>query len=367
MKVICHIVLFSLLFAAAAQGSKPSLKKAFKNKFLIGVALGDRTVRDINDEIHKSINHHYNSIVAENCMKSEKIQPKEGKFDFDAADRFVEYGETNDMFIIGHTLVWHSQAPDWIFTDKKGNDVSREVLIERMRIHIHTLVGRYKGRVRGWDVVNEAILGSGELRKTKWLEIIGEDYMELAFQFAHEADPDAELYYNDYGMDNPGRRDAVVKLVKKLQKRGIQIDGIGMQAHYGLGLSLEEFEKSVSAFAATGLQVMITEFDITVLPFPSQRIIADVNKKYKYLEKYNPYTDGLPNEVASQQSFLYEGIFKILLKYEKSVARVTFWGLNDANTWKNNWPMKGRTDYPLLFDRNNKTKPAFDAVIKLRQ
>lgn len=358
-------ILISFLFLFPGEKKESSLKDAYKNKFAIGVALSDRFVHNPNSNLNQSIQHHYNSIVAENCMKSGRIQPQEGKFYFEQSDRFVDYGEANEMIIIGHTLVWHSQAPDWIFVDKNGNDVSREVLIDRMRNHIFTLVGRYKERVHGWDVVNEAILGNGELRKSKWLEIIGEEYIELAFRFANEADPGAELYYNDYGMDKAEKRNAVVEMVKRFKSKGIRIDGIGMQGHYGLDLSLEKFEQSVKAFAATGLKVMITELDITVLPFPSQKLTADVNKKHEYEKKYNPYTEGLPTVVAEKQAELYSGIFRILLQYEKSVTRVTFWGVNDANSWKNNWPIRGRTDYPLLFDRNNKVKPAFDNIIEL--
>jgi endo-1,4-beta-xylanase len=234
------------------------------------------------------------------------------------------------MTIIGHTLVWHSQVPNWLFADKGGNDVSREVLIERMKNHIYTLVGRYKGRVYGWDVVNEAVTGSGALRKTKWLELIGDDYIELAFKFAHEADPDAELYYNDFGMDNPGKRSGVVNLVRKLQHKGIAIHGIGMQGHYSLGVSLDEVEKSISAFSGLDVNVMMTELDITVLPFPSKKLTADVNKKHMYMKSLNPYPDGLPDSVQQKLTDTYAGLFSIFLNHEGAITRVTFWGLNDG-------------------------------------
>lgn len=342
-----------------------SLKTAFGDHFRIGVALNHKTIEKSNPAHLQLIQREFNSIVAENCMKSEWVQPREGHFTFDKADNFMAFGEKHKMLIIGHTLVWHSQAPDWMFTDDKGNTVSRELLIERMRKHIHTLVGRYKGRVHGWDVVNEAILNNGEFRKSKWHEIIGPEYIEMAFQFAHEADPNAELYYNDYGMDSPGKRNTVVQMVQKLKAKGIRIDGIGMQAHYDLNLSLKEFENSLAAFAETGLKVMITELDITVLPFPSERITADVSTKHEYQNKYNPYKKGLPADVQAKQTEIYKCIFTILLKYSDHVSRVTFWGLNDAITWKNNWPVRGRTDYPLLFDRDSKPKPAYDEIIEL--
>lgn len=360
------LVLVLFLSGQLSANSKYSLKSAFNGKFLIGVALSNSVIRE-QTAAHAMIRNQFNSVVAENDMKSIKIQPKEGVFDFSGADRFVNFGEANDMFIVGHTLVWHSQAPDWIFTDKNGEDVSRSVLIERMRNHITTLVKRYKGRVHAWDVVNEAITGDGEFRKTKWYEIIGEDYIEMAFQFAHEADPDAELYYNDFGMDSPGKRKAVVALTQKLKQKGIRIDGIGMQGHYNLNLSLKRFEESIIAFKQTGLDIHITELDITVLPQVSEERGADVDLKHEYHSKLNPYPIQLPDSIQQEQDKIYRGIFKVLLKHTDAVARVTFWGLNDATSWRNNWPVRGRTDYPLLFDRNNNHKPIVEQLIRLGQ
>ncbi|WP_289053202.1 endo-1,4-beta-xylanase [Carboxylicivirga marina] len=362
--VLSVFILASLAHAKA--GDEVSFKNIYKGKFLIGVALNDQTLQSNDKILNKSITKHYNSIVAENCMKMERVNPGEGEYDFSAADQFVAYGERNNMIIIGHTLIWHSQAPDWIFfEDDKGGEVSREVLIDRMRSYIHTVVGRYKGRVHGWDVVNEAILANGCWRESKWFKIIGPEYIELAFKFAHEADPDAELYYNDYGMTGLKKRNAVVKLVNTLKHKQVRVDGIGMQAHYGLNLSLIEFEKSVEAFVRTGLKLMVTELDISVLPFPQKEMIADVNKRYQYAAKLNPYTNSLPQEILTKQTDLYKGLFKILLKYSHAVSRVTFWGLNDAYSWKNNWPIKGRTDYPLLFDRDNSAKLSYKAIVQL--
>src|SRR5690606_4843615 len=197
-----------------------------------------------------------------NCMKSMFMQPREGEFYFEDADRFVEYGEKNNMHIVGHTLIWHSQAPKWFFTDNAGNNVSRDVLIERMRKHIHTVVSRYKGRIHGWDVVNEAILDNGEYRESKFYEIIGEDFIPLAFQFAHEADPDAELYYNDYSTAIPSKRDGIVRMTKNLLDAGIKIAGLGMQEHHGLvHPSLGEVEQTINDFASLGVKVMVTEMD----------------------------------------------------------------------------------------------------------
>ena len=196
--------ILTLLFVAltGCANHKVTLKDALKDKFLIGVAMNEAQIIEADSSSVAIIKNHFNSITAENCMKSEELQPVEGEFNFKLADQYVKFGEENNMYIIGHTLVWHSQAPKWFFTDATGKDVSREVLIERMKNHIFTVVGRYKGKVKGWDVVNEAIEDDGSWRKTKFYNIIGEDYIKLAFQFAHEADPDADLYYNDYSMSH---------------------------------------------------------------------------------------------------------------------------------------------------------------------
>lgn len=204
----------------------------------------------------------FNPIVAGNCMRSEVLQPVEGQFDFKLADKFLEFGEQNNMVIIGHALIWHSQAPEWFFIDDEGNPISREVMIDRMKTHIQTVVGRYNGRVYGWDVVNEAFNDNGSWRKNEFYKIIGEDYVSLAFQFAHEADPNAKLYYNDYNMAKEGKRTAVVNRVKNFQKMDFKIDGIGMQGHCIMDYpTIEDFEESILAYAALNVDVMITELD----------------------------------------------------------------------------------------------------------
>ena len=342
-----------------------SLKDAFKDQFLIGTALNEGHNYGSDTLGINLIKQHFNSIVAENCMKSMHIQPTEGVFFFDEADKFVEFGEANNMFIIGHTLIWHSQAPDWFFVDEEGADVTREVMIERMRNHIHTVVGRYKGRVDGWDVVNEAFMDDGSWRKTKFYEIIGEEYIKLAFEFANEADPDAELYYNDYAMSAEGKRDGVVKLVKKLKAAGVRIDGIGMQGHMGMDYpDISAFEKSIQAYAALGVNVMITEMDITLLPFPGEET-AEVSLSAAYQEKMNPYAAGLPDDVAAAWEQRYIDYFQLFLTYSDAISRVTLWGLTDADTWRNDWPMVGRTDYPLFFDRDYQAKPVVEKLINL--
>ncbi|WP_291856922.1 endo-1,4-beta-xylanase [Marinilabilia sp.] len=342
-----------------------SLKEAFSEQFYIGTALNARQIMGHDSATMAVVKKHFNSIVAENCMKSGMIQRSEGEFNFELADQFVKFGEENDMFIIGHTLIWHSQAPRWFFTDEEGNDVSRDVLIERMKNHIHTVVGRYKGRVKGWDVMNEAILDDGSFRKSKYYEIIGEDFIKLAFQFAHEADPEAELYYNDYSMAEPGKRSGVVKMVKNLQEQAIKIDAIGMQGHIGLdNPSIQEFEKSIETYSGLGLKVMVTELELTVLPMPDWSAGAEISTDYEYQKELNPYTEGLPDSVNVAFENRYLDFFKLFLKHQDVISRVTLWGVNDNNSWKNNWPVRGRTDYPLLFDRNNEPKPVVAKIIK---
>ena len=345
---------------------RTTLKDAYAGKFYIGTALNENQITGKDTASDKIVKEQFNAIVAENIMKSEVLQPKEGEFNFNMADKFVEFGEQNNMFITGHTLIWHEQASKWFFTDSLGNDVSREVLIERMRNHISTVVGRYKGRVKGWDVVNEAIVDDGSYRNSKFYQIIGEDFIRLAFEFAHEADPDAELYYNDFGMDHSGKREGVVEMVKKLKRQGVQINGIGMQSHIGLNYPpISEYEASIKAYAALGVKVMITELDLSVLPLPDHRIGADVSTNIEYQKKLNPYPQSLPDSMIVRFENRYLDFFRLFLNYENSISRVTFWGVNDTQSWKNNWPVRGRKDYPLLFDRMNNAKPVVDRIIEL--
>ncbi|MCK4922539.1 MAG: endo-1,4-beta-xylanase [Bacteroidales bacterium] len=364
MKTKYYLPLLLLLSFCSQPQEMSSLKETYDESFTIGVALGDDIITSQDSQIHTMINREFNSVVAENCMKSEVIQPSEGEFDFTQSDRFVDFGMQNNMEIIGHTLIWHSQAPPWFFTDSSGADVSREIMIGRMENHINNLVGRYKGKVYGWDIVNEAVDDSGELRKSKFHQIIGEDYIELAFKFAHNADPLAKLFYNDYNLWKPERRDGTIELMKGLQEKGIPVHGLGMQAHWGLDTPFDLVEKSIVEFSKLGIDIMLTELDITAIPFPSEELTADISTNYEYLEKYNPYPESLPDSVQTQLSKKYSDLFDILLRYQDVISRVTFWGLNDSTTWRNNWPVKGRVDYPLLFDKNNQPKPAYFSVIE---
>jgi endo-1,4-beta-xylanase len=298
-------------------------------------------------------------------MKWERIHPQSGKYDFAVADSIVKFALENKMFVVGHVLVWHSQTPDWVFQDSLGKPLTRDALISRMKDHISTVVGHFKGRVKGWDVLNEAVNEDGSLRKTKWLEIIGKDYIQLAFQFANSADPGAELYYNDYNNELPAKREGIIPIIKDLKEKGVRIDGMGIQGHWHLDSpDLKVIDESISKYAALGLKVMITEMEVNVLPTPPEVYGADVSQQAVYLEKLNPYAAGLPDSVSNQLAKRYADLFGVFMKHKDAVTRVTFWGVNDAYSWKNDWPIKGRTNYPLLFDRNYKPKAAYYSVIK---
>jgi endo-1,4-beta-xylanase len=370
MKKSNFLILMMLSWLAACtnvpNSASDTLAEAFEGKFHVGTALNISQYTEQNPTAVALIHQHFNSIVAENCMKSEMLQPREGEFYFDNADQFVDFGLRNNMFIVGHTLIWHSQLPNWFCADENGNDVSREVLIERMRNHIQTVVGRYKGKVNGWDVVNEAILDDGSFRQSKFYQIIGEDFIRLAFEFAREADPEAELYYNDYSMALEGKRNGTVQMVKSLLEQGVKVDGIGMQGHMGMDFPCyQEFEKSILAFADLGVKVMITELDLSVLPFPRANVGADIANTVEYQHSLNPYTEGLPEEMYAQWHDRYLGFFRLFLKHSDKISRVTLWGLSDSDSWKNDWPVKGRTDYPLLFDRHMEAKPLVNAIIEV--
>lgn len=373
------------------EDAKP-LKELFGKDFLIGSTLGgglggQPLYRNDKGEL-EILTREFNCVTPENCMKMEFIQPREGTFSFAAADALLELAESNGMAVVGHTLIWHSQAPDWIFKDKSGNTVTRDVLIERMRTHIHTVVGRYKGRIAYWDVVNEAIQtkmvpdntrkrnpdGSypkkevAFYRPSPWYEIIGEEYVELAFKFAHEADPEAKLLYNDYSMFHEAKARFAAKMVEDMTAKGIPVHGIGMQGHWHLQYpSVEQVQQTIDIVSAAGVKISITELDVGVLPMADGFQGADVNRKADLRKELNPYTRKVPQRVLKKQAQKYKSIFEVLLKNRDHIDRVTLWGVVDKHSWKNNWPIKGRTAHPLLFDRNYEPKPAYWAITELKK
>jgi endo-1,4-beta-xylanase len=243
--------------------------------------------------------------------------------------------------------------------------LNRETLLKRMKEHIHAVVGRYKGRIKGWDVVNEALNEDGGMRPSPWFKIIGEDYIQKAFEFAHEADPGAELYYNDFSLENEPKRNGAIELVKKLKAAGLHVSGVGLQNHDKMDWpTTQQLGATIDAFAKLGVQVMITELDVDVLPPATRSQGAEVSMNVALRAVQNPYTNGLPESVQDALAKRYADLFGVLVAHSGQIKRVTFWGVTDADSWLNNWPVRGRTSYPLLFDRLGKPKPAFEAVIK---
>lgn len=370
MKInLSSLVVTALLSTAASNASaQPELKEVFKNDFLIGVALNEAQFSGSNGLQAKLAAREFNSITPENVMKWEHIHPREGQFEFGAADQFVAFGEQHGMFIVGHTLVWHSQTPRWVFEKSPGQPADRDTLLLRMSNHIHTVVGRYKGRVKGWDVVNEALNEDGTLRQSPWRRIIGEDYLVKAFEFAHQADPAAELYYNDYSLENPGKRKGAVDLITKLKAAGAPVTGIGTQMHVRLDSPEPELvDATLTEFSKLGVKIMVTELDVDVLPSRSFDRSADVSRREAASAALNPYPDGLPAQMEQELANRYAQLFAIYLKHRDALDRVTLWGVTDGQSWLNNWPIRGRTSYPLLFDRNGLPKPARDAVIQTKK
>ena len=351
---------------AAAAHAPATLKQAFKGDFVIGAAINAAQISGQDQRGDALIESQFNSISPENVLKWEKIHPEPGRYDFGLADLYVEYGVEHHMFVVGHTLVWHSQVPVWVFQDENGNLLTRDALLARLKDHIDTVVGRYKGKIRSWDVVNEALNEDGTLRQSLWYKIIGPDYIEKAFQFAHEADPQAELFYNDYNLENEPKRSGAITLIKKLKPEGIPIAGVGIQGHDHLDWPTSEQEDAtISAFAALGVKVAITELDISVLPNAGAQPSADVNLRIQQEAALNPYIKGLPGAVQQELSKRYSDLFRVYVKHRDTVERVTFWGVTDGDSWLNDWPVQGRTNYPLLFDRSGKPKPAYEAVLRV--
>jgi len=373
------IGVLSLTYACAALSASAhgnaTLKDGYANEFLIGTIMPggldpNATFTDNPAELGV-VAREFNALTAENCMKPMFMQPNEGEYFFKASDYCVDFAEANSMALIGHTLVWHAMTADWFFKDEAGQLPGRELMLERMRTHIDTVVGRYKGRIPYWDVVNEAVLHQGagnsaKLRESPWFKAIGEDYIELAFRHTHAVDPDAKLYYNDYNMTKKEKVDFVLEMVSEMRGNGVPIHGVGLQGHWMLDWpSLSDIEYTLRTFADAGIPVSITELDISVLPNVPSHSGANVTDNIEYAEKYNPYSQSIPDEVLQEQADRYHEIFELFLKYKSNIERVTFWGTSDAQSWKNSYPIKGRTDYPLLFDRKFNSKPAYHALLEL--
>lgn len=322
----------------------PSLFDQYKDYFKIGVAIPYKVLT--NPTEMQMVSKHFNSITAENEMKPDAIQKTEGNFDFSKADEYVNYVQANNKVIRGHTLVWHQQVPNWFFYESDGKTlVSKDTLLQRMKTHIQTIVSRYKGKVYAWDVVNEAIDPSQPdgYRRSNWYNIAGPEYIEKAFIYAHEADPDAKLFYNDYNTEDPKKRQFIYEMVKSLKEKGVPIDGIGLQCHINIDSpTVSEIEKTIQLFSSIpGIEIHITELDMSV-----------------YSDSSTNYATP-PSEVLIKQAYRYKEIFDMLKKYKNVVTNVTFWGLKDDYSWLNS----SRNNYPLLFDKNYQSKYAYWAIV----
>lgn len=323
------------------------LKEHFAGKFLVGAAVSKYTIEKDQELLKK----HFNSITAENEMKPMHMQPEQGKFDFEVSDKMVQFAEDNGMEVRGHTLVWHNQMPRWFFTDENGDDVTRDELLKRMKDHIDAVVTRYKGRIHAWDVVNEAVEDRGEetYRSSKWVDIIGEDFIDYAFKYAHEADPDALLFYNDYNESHPNKREKIYHLVKGMLDRGIPIHGVGLQAHWNLYDPVhQDIEDAIKRYSELGLQLHVTEMDVSMFEFNDER--TDVKEPTK--------------EMLHFQAERYERFFDLFTKYSDNVKSVTFWGISDAYTWLDDFPVRGRKNWPFVLDEKGEPKPAYHRIVK---
>ncbi len=329
-----------------------------------GFIAGDQT----ND--WPAIVENFNWVVAENCMKCEVIHPQEGVYDFTLADQFVNKAKAAGLKVQGHCLIWHSQCAPWFHYDKDGNLVSPEVLKQRMREHIFTIVSHFKGRVDAWDVVNEAFEDDGTPRKSLFWQILGTDYIPLAFQYAHEADPSIQLFYNDFSMNKPTKVEGVANFFRPLIQQGLPVTAIGMQGHMIMednvnNSVIKQYEHSIETIASLGVPTFFSELDLSVLPNPFGFSGANISDKFAYRPEMDPYKNGLTREQEARMEQFWIDFYKMLIPHHKDILRVNFWCLNDANSWRNDFPIKGRTDYATLFDRQNKRKPVVDQLIEL--
>lgn len=350
----------------ASPSSTPTLRAAAGDRVLVGTAIMLSALDDPRQAA--LIAGQFNCVTGENEFKPLSVHPEPDTFTFEAADKIVSFAKAHDMKVVGHTLCWHNQSPAWLFQDADKKPLSRETALANLKAHIDAVAGHFKGQVIGWDVVNEAISDSpGEyLRDTPARRAIGDDYIVKAFEFAHAADPGAELYYNDYSNENPEKREKTIRLIRELKAAGCRVDGVGIQGHFMTkyaSTTAKILDQAIGAFAAEGVKVMITELDVDVLPRKSSGAEVTATEK----EGLDPYKSGLTEEASEALTSFYADIFHVLAKHPKTVTRVTFWGTHDGSSWLNNWPVRGRTNHPLLFDRQLQPKPAFNVVLQTLQ
>jgi len=335
-------------------GDTAALRDAFGRAMQIGCAVGGRLPEVLSADERDLLLRHFGVLTPENCMKPGPIHPTPDSFHFEEADRLVAFADAYGLRVIGHCLAWHQQCPDWFYAGSRGEALTR------LESHITAVAGRYRGKLQGWDVVNEAIADRGEgLRDTPARRAIGDDYVLRAFEFARAADPEAELYYNDYNIEEPGKRDRTLRLLEQLENAGARIDGVGIQGHWQLDqVPFDQLRAAIEAYRQLDLKVMITELDLDVVERPDCG--ADVSVLRSYTLAEDIYREGCPAPVLARQAEQYARLFEIFSA--GGVSRVSFWGLHDGHTWLNSWPGP-RTNHPLLFDRDCRPKPAYAAVL----
>ena len=357
-------VVAALAAAAFAPATAPAgdetLRQAASGHFLVGCALMADALDD--PKLAGLVAGQFDCVTPENEMKPSFIHPEPGVFNFEKADKIVAFAEAHDMRVIGHCLVWHQQTPQWMYEDAEGKPLPREAALANMKEHIQTVMRHFKGRVYGWDVVNEAVSDAGPyLRDTPALRAIGEDYVAKAFEFAREADPDAKLYYNDYNIEVDYKREKAARLLESLEAAGVRPDALGIQGHWLVDKpGLDEIERGIERFAAMGYGLMFTEVDVD--PLPRGEAGADLNATEEAAS--DQYKDGFPPEAQAKLAARYRQLIGLVLKHDADVTRVSFWGTQDGTSWLNDFPVKGRTNHALLFDRQLKPKPAFDVVVE---
>ena len=354
MRALTILILTSITVPSLAQDDK-GLKDYYKSFFSIGVAVSPQVLTGPESDLIKK---EFNSLTAENVMKMGPIHPEENKYNWEPADQIVNFAQSNGMKMRGHTLCWHNQTPPWIFKDNAGNQVSKEVLLQRLKDHITAVVSRYKGKIYAWDVVNEAIDDKDDvyLRPSPWLNIIGEEYIAKAFEYAHQADPNALLFYNDYNTESPAKRAKIIKLVKSLIDAGVPIHGIGIQGHWSIyGPHEDEVAASIAAYSSLGLKLHVTELDVSVYT-------SEQGRRDKRTDEQDTFTP----EMEQKQLELYAAIFRVFRDNVKSISAVTFWNVTDKRSWLDNFPVRGRKNYPLLFDQNLQRKKAYWEVVNFK-
>ena len=335
-----------------AQNDSRGLKDYFTGYFFVGASIAPQ---ETEGEVAKLILREFNTITAENAMKMGPIHPAEDRYVWNEADQIVDFARKNGLKMRGHTLCWHNQTPSWLFLDSTGNQISKAGLLDRLKAHITTIMHRYKDAIYAWDVVNEAISDQTDeyLRVSPWYSICGEEYIAKAFQYAHAADPEALLFYNDYNAWKPEKRAKIIRLIRSLQEQGVPIHGIGIQGHWSIyGPDEAELEAALEEYRSLGLIIHITELDVSVYPPESGR-----------RDKRPDEDDSFTPEKVKLQEQQYEQIFQVLVNYKDDIQSITFWNVSDQRTWLDRFPVRGRKNYPLLFDANLQKKTAYWRVV----